>query len=82
MRANINHPLHGICVDIFYFSLFSGNESYIDPNKKLNELYMSNEIGYGNNSDSIVGKSFQNILPEPCGKVSTGYLYVNVTAQV
>ena len=43
---------------------------------------MSNNIGYGTKVDSIVGISFQNILPEPYGKVGTGSSDVDVTAQV
>ena len=29
-----------------------------------------------------MGKSFQNILPSPYGKVSTGYFNIYITAQV
>ena len=43
---------------------------------------MSNKIGYDTNAESIVGISFQNIFPEPYGKVSTGYSNVDVTYQV
>ena len=80
MRYNTNHPLHGLCVDIVSFSKFFGNESYIERNKTLNEVYMSNKIGYGNKSDSIGGTSFKNILPEPYGKFGTGSSDVDVIA--
>ena len=46
MIANINHPLHGLFFGIVSFSEFFGNESYIERNKTLSELYMSNKIGY------------------------------------
>ena len=82
MRDNMNHPLHGLFFDIVYFSKFFGNESYIDPNKTLNELYISNKIGYGTKADSIVGTPIQNVLPTPYGMVSTGSSDVYVTYQV
>ena len=77
----MNHPSHGLFVDIVSFSEFFGNERYIERNKKLNELYMSDKIGYVTKTDSIVGTSFQKILPAPYGKVSTGSYDVDVTAQ-
>ena len=43
---------------------------------------MSNKIGYGTKADSIVGTSFQNILPAPYSKISTGSSDVYVTVQV
>ena len=82
MRSDMNHPSHGLFVDIVSFSEFFGNESYIDRNKTLNELYMYNKIGYGTKADSIMGTSFQKILPVSYGKVSTGYYDVDITAQV
>ena len=42
---------------------------------------MSNKTGYGNKSDSIVGTSFQNILPKTYGKVSTGSSDAYVTVE-
>ena len=82
MRANINHPQHGLFVDIVSFSEFFGNVRYIKRSKILNELYMSNKTGYVTMADSIVGKSFQKILPAPYGKVSTSSSDVDVTSQV
>ena len=43
---------------------------------------MSNKTGYVTMADSIVGKSFQKILPAPYGKVSTSSSDVDVTSQV
>ena len=43
---------------------------------------MSNKIGYGTEVDLIVVTSFQNILPAPYVKVSTGSSNIDVTAQV
>ena len=82
MRANINHPQHGLFVDIVSFNKFFRNKSYIERNNILNELYMYNKIGYGTKSDSILGKSFQNILLVLYGEVSIGYSDLDVTDQV
>ena len=82
MIANMNHPSHGFFVDIVSFIECFGNGSYIERNKTLNELYMSNKIGYGTKADSIMGTSFNNILPTLYGKCSTGSSKVYVTAQV
>ena len=51
MRANMNHPWHGLFVDIVFFRKLFRNESYSERNKTLNVLYMSNKIGYGTNAD-------------------------------
>ena len=51
MRANMNHPLNGLFVDIVSYNKFFGNKSYIERNNILNELYMSNKIRYGTNAD-------------------------------
>ena len=80
-RANMNHLSHGLFFDIISCSEFFGNESYVERNKTLNELYMSNKIGYGTKVDSIVVTSLQNILPVPYGKVRTVSSNVDVTAQ-
>ena len=44
IRANKNHPSHGLFLDIVSFREFFVNEGYIERNKTLNELYMSNKI--------------------------------------
>ena len=82
MRSNMNHPSPELFVDIVYFSELFWNESYIEHNKTLNEFCMSNKIGYGTEVDLIVVTSFQNILPAPYAKVSTGSSNIYVTAQV
>ena len=79
-RANINHPPHGLIFDIFSFSNLFGNESYIERNKTVNELYIYEKIGYGTKSDSIMGTSIQNILPVPYIKVGTDSSDVYVTS--
>ena len=63
MRSNINNPLCGLFAHIFSFSEFFGNESYIEHNKTLNELYLFNKIEYGTKEDSILGTYFQKSFP-------------------
>ena len=77
----MNYPLHGFFVDILSFSKFFRNESYIERNKTLNNVYMSNKIGYVTKAYSIVGTSIQNILSVPYGKVSNGSSGADLTAQ-
>ena len=72
MRFNMNNPSHGLFVDIVSFSEFFGNESYINCNKTMNELYMSDKVICGNKEDSIVGTYSQNILPAPYGNFGNG----------
>ena len=55
----MNHTSRGLIVNIFPFSEFFGNEGYIERNKTLNGLYMSNKVGYCTNVDSIVGNPFK-----------------------
>ena len=78
----MNHPSHGFYFVIVYFSELFGNESYIDHHKTLNELYMSNKIGYGTKAYSIIGTYFQKIFHAPYRKVSTGSSNIDVKAQV
>ena len=59
MRYDMNNPFHELFAYIASYSKLFGNENYIERNKTLNELYMSNKIGYGTKSDSIVVTSFQ-----------------------
>ena len=61
MRFNMNNPSHGLFVDIVSFSEFFGNESYINCNKTMNELYMSDKVICGNKEDSIVGRPGNSI---------------------
>ena len=81
MKDKTNHPSHELFVDVVSFSNFFGNVSYIEHNKTLNELCMSNKSGYGTEEDSIVETSFKNILHVPYGNGSSGYYDLYVTAQ-
>ena len=78
----MNHPSHGLFADIVSFIKLFGNESYIERNKTMSELYIYYKIGYGTNADSLVGTPFKNVFPSPYGKVSTGSTDADVTAQV
>jgi hypothetical protein len=68
MKDNMSTPSHGLFVDIVSFSEFFGGDIYVERNKTLNDLYISNKIGYATMADSIVAASFQNILPGSYGR--------------
>ena len=71
MKEHMSAPSHGLFVDIVSFSEFFGGDIYVERNKTLNDLYMSNKIGYATMADSIVAASFQNILPGSYGRNSS-----------
>ena len=71
MKEHMSSPSHGLFVDIVSFSEFFGGDIYVERNKTLNDLYMSNKIGYATMADSIVAASFQNILPGSYGRNSS-----------
>ena len=68
MKEHMSTPSHGLFVDLVSFSEFFGGDIYVERNKTLNDLYMSNKIGYATMADSIVAASFQNILPGSYGR--------------
>ena len=70
MKAHMSTPSHGLFVDLVSFSEFFGGEDYVEKNVALNELYLSNKIGYATMADSIVAASFQNVLPGAYGRHS------------
>ena len=67
MQNHMTQPSHGLFVDIVSFSEFFGGDRYVERNTTLNDLYMSNKIGYATMADSIVAASFQNVLPGAYG---------------
>ena len=71
MKDNMSLPSHGLYVDIVSFSEFFGGDRYVERNTTLNDLYMTNKIGYATMSDSIVAASFQNVLPGAYGRNSS-----------
>ena len=70
MKEHMSLPSHGLFVDIVSFSEFFGGDRYVERNTTLNDLYMSNKIGYATMADSIVAASFQNVLPGAYGRNS------------
>ena len=70
MQSHMTHPTHGLFVDIVSLSEFFGGDIYVERNTTLNDLYMSNKIGYATMADSIVAASFQNVLPGAYGRKS------------
>ena len=68
MKTHMTLPSHGLFVDIVSFSEFFGGDRYVERNTTLNDLYMSNKIGYATMADSIVAASFQNVLPGAYGR--------------
>jgi hypothetical protein len=68
MRKHMTHPSHGLFVDLVSFSEFFGGQRYVERNMTLNDLYLTNKIGYGCMADSIVAASFQNVLPGAYGR--------------
>ena len=71
LKANLTQPTHGLFVDLVSFSEFFGGDRYVERNTTLNDLYMTNKIGYATMSDSIVAASFQNVLPGAYGRNPT-----------
>ena len=67
MKANLSTPSHGLFVDLVSFTQFYGSDSYVEHNVTLNELYMSNKIGYQTMADAYVATSFENVLPGAYG---------------
>ena len=68
MKANLSNPCHGLFVDLVSFTQFFGSDSYVERNVTLNELYMSNKIGYQTMADAYVATSFENVLPAAYGR--------------
>jgi hypothetical protein len=68
MKANLSSPSHGLFVDLVSFTQFFGDDSYVERNVTLNDLYMSNKIGYQSMADAYVATSFENVLPAAYGR--------------
>ena len=68
MKENLSSPCHGLFVDLVSFTQFFGSDSYVERNVTLNELYMSNKIGYQTMADAYVATSFENVLPAAYGR--------------
>jgi hypothetical protein len=64
MGKHMTHPSHGLFVDLVSFSKFFGGQHYVERNMTLNDLYLTNKIGYACMAESIVAASFQNVLPD------------------
>jgi hypothetical protein len=69
MKDNMTHPSHGLFVDLVSFSEFFGRDSYTERGQTLNELYMTNKIGYQTMADAVVASSFSNVLPGAYARV-------------
>jgi hypothetical protein len=68
LRKHLSLPCHGLFVDLVSFSEFFGGDRYVERNTTLNDLYLTNKIGYATMADSIVATSFQNVLPGAYGR--------------
>jgi hypothetical protein len=68
MKDNLSSPSHGLFVDLVSFTQFFGDDSYVERNVTLNDLYMSNKIGYQSMADAYVATSFENVLPAAYGR--------------
>ena len=68
MKENLSSPCHGLFVDLVSFTQFFGSDSYVERNVTLNELYMSNKIGYQAMADAYVATSFENVLSAAYGQ--------------
>jgi hypothetical protein len=68
MKANLSTPSHGLFVDLVSFTQFFGDDAYVERNVSLNDLYMSNKIGYQTMADAYVATSFENVLPAAYGR--------------
>jgi hypothetical protein len=71
LKHHLSVPCHGLFVDLVSFSEFFGGDRYIERNTTLNDLYLTNKIGYATMADSIVATSFQNVLPGAYGRHPT-----------
>lgn len=69
MKDTMTHPSHGLFVDLVSFSEFFGRDSYTERGQTLNELYMTNKIGYQTMADAVVAASFSNVLPGAYARV-------------
>ena len=68
MKHEMDQPCHGLFVDIVSFMEFLGGERYVECNTTLNDLYLTNKVGFATQSDAIVSGSFQNVLPGAFGR--------------
>jgi hypothetical protein len=68
MKKNLSTPSHGLFVDLVSFTQFFGDDSYVERNVSLNDLYISNKIGYQTMADAYVATSFENVLPAAYGR--------------
>ena len=66
-KENLSQPCHSLFVDLVSFTQFFGSDLYVERNITLNELYMSNKIGYQTMADAYVATSFENVLPAAYG---------------
>ena len=67
-KDHSSSPCHGLFLDLNSFLEHFAKLFYVDLNKTMSDLYMSNKIGYTTQSDAIVAGSFQNVLPAPYGR--------------
>ncbi len=72
MKKELEQPCHGLFVDLVSFMEFLGGERYIECNSTLNDLYLTNKVGFATQSDTIVAGSFHNILPAAYGRRPDG----------
>ena len=68
MKKNLSTPSHGLFVDLVSFTQFFGDDAYVERNVSLNDLYISNKIGYQTMADAYVATSFENVLPAAYGR--------------
>lgn len=68
LKTDMSHPSHGLFVDLPSFIETFGGDRYVERNVTLNDLYLSNKVGFVTQVDSIIAASFQNILPGAYGR--------------
>ena len=68
MKQHMSTPSHGLFVDLVSFTQFFGDDAYVERNVSLNDLYISNKIGYQTMADAYVATSFENVLPAAYGR--------------
>jgi hypothetical protein len=71
MKKHMSTPSHGLFVDLVSFTQFFGDDNYVERNVSLNDLYISNKIGYQTMADAYVATSFENVLPAAYGRNAT-----------
>jgi hypothetical protein len=71
LKKHLSTPSHGLFVDLVSFTQFFGDDSYVERNVSLNDLYISNKIGYQTMADAYVATSFENVLPAAYGRTAS-----------